>query len=50
MIGSVDKYRFSLSLGDGSILTEILSQRAIKPKPTNQPLELSRQTEIHVIL
>ena len=28
---------FSLSSGDGSILTEILSQRAVKPKTTNQP-------------
>ena len=28
---------FSLSLGDGPIWTEILSQRAVKPKPTNQP-------------
>ena len=28
---------FSLSLGDGPILTEILSQRAVKPKTTNQP-------------
>ena len=28
---------FSLSLGDGSIYTEILSQRAVKPKTTNQP-------------
>ena len=28
---------FSLSLGDGPIQTEILSQRAVKPKPTNQP-------------
>ena len=28
---------FSLSLGDGSIQTEILSQRAVKPKTTNQP-------------
>ena len=28
---------FSLSLGDGSIWTEILSQRAVKPKTTNQP-------------
>ena len=27
---------FSLSLGDGPIYTEILSQRAVKPKPTNQ--------------
>ena len=29
---------FSLSLGDGPIKTEILSQRAIKPKTTNQPV------------
>ena len=28
---------FSLSLGDGPIETEILSQRAVKPKTTNQP-------------
>ena len=28
---------FSLSLGDGPIYTEILYQRAVKPKPTNQP-------------
>ena len=28
---------FSLSLGDGPIQTEILSQRAIKSKTTNQP-------------
>ena len=28
---------FSLSLGDGPILTEILSQRAVKQKATNQP-------------
>ena len=27
---------FSLSLGDGPIYTEILSQRAVKPKTTNQ--------------
>ena len=30
-------FSFSLSLGDGPILTEILSQRAVKPKTTNQP-------------
>ena len=30
---------FSLSVGDGSIYTEILSQRAVKPKTTNQPTE-----------
>ena len=29
-------FSFSLSLEDGSILTEILSQRAVKPKTTNQ--------------
>ena len=28
---------FSLSLGDGPIQTEILSQRAVKPQTTNQP-------------
>ena len=32
---------FSLSLGDGPILTEILSQRAVKPKTTNQPTNSS---------
>ena len=30
---------FFLSLGDGPIKTEILSQRAVKPKTTNQPTE-----------
>ena len=30
-------FSFSLSLGDGPIKTEILSQRAVKPKTTNQP-------------
>ena len=29
-------FSFSLSLGDGPIQTEILSQRAVKPKTTNQ--------------
>ena len=28
------------SLGDGPIYTEILSQRAVKPKTTNQPTHL----------
>ena len=28
---------FSLSLGDNPVWTEILSQRAVKPKTTNQP-------------
>ena len=27
----------TVSSGDGPILTEILSQRAVKPKTTNQP-------------
>ena len=30
-------FSFSLPLGDGPIWTEILSQRAVKPKTTNQP-------------
>ena len=30
-------FSFSLSLGDGPIHTEILSQSAVKPKTTNQP-------------
>ena len=30
-------FSFSLSLGDGLIQTEILSQRAVKPETTNQP-------------
>ena len=30
-------FSFSLSLGDGPIQTGILSQRAVKPKTTNQP-------------
>ena len=29
-------FSFSLSLGDGPISTEILFQRAVKPKTTNQ--------------
>ena len=32
---------FSLSLGDGLIWTEILSQRAVKPKTANQPTKLN---------
>ena len=31
-------FSFSLSLGDGTIQTEILSQRAVKAKTTNQPM------------
>ena len=30
-------FSLSLSLGDGPIKTEILSQRVVKPKTTNQP-------------
>ena len=37
---------FGLSLGDGPILTEILSQRAVKPKTTNQ---LQFQSRYHLI-
>ena len=33
-------FSFSLSLGDGPIYTEILSQRAVKPKTTNQPTKI----------
>ena len=29
---------FCLSLGDGPIETEILSERTVKPKTTNQPI------------
>ena len=32
---------FSPSVGDGPIWTEILSQRAVKPKTINQPIGLS---------
>ena len=31
-------FSFSLFLGDGPIKTELLSQRAVKPKTTNQPI------------
>ena len=31
---------FSLSLGDSLIKTEVLSQRAVNPKTTNQPILL----------
>ena len=34
-------FSFSLCLGDGPIQTEILSQRAVKPKTTNQPTNQS---------
>ena len=38
---------FSLSLGDGPIYTEILSQRAVKPKTTNQPTEYIENKSNH---
>ena len=39
-------FSFSLSLGDDPIKTEILSQRAVKPKTTNQPTEtVERENE-----
>ena len=34
-------FSFSLSLGDGPIQIEILSQRAVKPKTTNQLISKS---------
>ena len=37
-LSSIISLSFSLSLGDGPIKTEILSQRAVKPKTTNQPI------------
>ena len=39
---------FSLSLGDGPILTEIPSQRAVKPKTTNQPTHLHMHSGHHL--
>ena len=42
----ISSFSFSLSLGDGSIYTEILSERVIKPKTINQHLAtLHRFTE-----
>ena len=41
-------FSFSLSLGDGSIWTEILSQRAVKPKTTNQPTSTCIETELQI--
>ena len=37
----------SLSLGDGPILTEILSQRAAKPKTTNQLISSDSCTSVN---
>ena len=39
---------FSLSLGDGLIWTEILSQKAVKPKTINQPI--SEWPKLHRVL
>ena len=39
---------FSLSLRDGPIKTEIPSQRAIKPKTTNQPKLSLKQTQFQI--
>ena len=37
LLSSIFLSSFSLSLGDGPIYTKLLSQRAVKPKTTNQP-------------
>ena len=37
LLSSILSSTFSLSLGDGPIQTEILSQRAVKPKTNQQP-------------
>ena len=41
---------FSLSLGDGLIKTELLSQRAVKPKTTNQPTNLTLRSSTSTFL
>ena len=41
-------FPLSPSLGDGPIYTEILSQRAVKPKTTNQPM--LRPTDAIILL
>ena len=43
-------FSFSLSLGDGSISTEILSQRAVKPKTTNQPIFETVKSKVIILL
>ena len=40
-------FSFSLSLGDGPIWTEILSQRTVKPKTINQSINASME---HVLM
>ena len=39
----ISLFFFSLSLGNGPIQTEVLSQRAVKPKTTNQPTKQTIQ-------
>ena len=41
-------FSFSLSLGDGPVQTEILSQRAVKPKTNNQPTQCSTIGSVYV--
>ena len=43
-------FSFSLSLGDGPIKTEILSQRSVKPKTTNQPTNSMQNHNRHFTL
>ena len=40
---------FPLSLGDGLIKTEILSQRAVNPNTTNQPILLVLRVEFWLV-
>ena len=43
----IDLFSFSLSLGDSSIQTELLSQSTIKPKSTNQQKKKNADIQIH---
>ena len=40
-------FSFSLCLGDGPIKAEILSQRDVKPKTTNQHITVEQSTRIY---
>ena len=44
-VSSIISLFFFLSLGDGPIQTEILTQRAVKPKTTNQPKSISQSKD-----
>ena len=44
LLSSIFLFSFSLSLGDGPIQTEILSQRAIKPNTTNNQAIIKTST------